>query len=62
MADFVSPSGPPPPKVPEGYKAQWNEQYKEWYDFRPIPLLQPASTTILTQNDHHPDTALIGSM
>ena len=50
MADYVSPSGPPPPKVPEGWKAQWNEQYKEWYHFRPIPLLQPASTTTLAQN------------
>ena len=31
MADFIPPSGPPPPKVPEGWKAQWNDQYKEWY-------------------------------
>lgn len=31
MADFIPPSGPPPPKVPEGWKAQWNEQYKEWF-------------------------------
>lgn len=23
--------GPPPPKVPEGWKAQWNDQYKEWF-------------------------------
>ena len=30
MADFLPPSGPPPPKVPEGWKAVWNEQYKEW--------------------------------
>jgi len=28
---FVPPSGPPPPKVPEGWKAQWNEQYREWF-------------------------------
>jgi hypothetical protein len=28
--DFASPDGPPPPKVPAGWKAQWNEQYKEW--------------------------------
>jgi len=33
MADFVPPPGPPPPKVPEGWKAQWNNQYKEWYAF-----------------------------
>lgn len=31
MADFAPPPGPPPPKVPEGYKAVWNEQYKEWF-------------------------------
>ncbi|KAF6232184.1 hypothetical protein HO173_009567 [Letharia columbiana] len=31
MADFIPPSGPPPPKVPEGWKAQWNDQYKEWF-------------------------------
>ncbi|KAK8107723.1 uncharacterized protein PG998_009736 [Apiospora kogelbergensis] len=29
MADFDAPSGPPPPKVPEGWVARWNEQYKE---------------------------------
>ncbi|OIW27478.1 hypothetical protein CONLIGDRAFT_432408 [Coniochaeta ligniaria NRRL 30616] len=31
MADFEAPSGPPPPKVPEGWIARWNEQYKEWF-------------------------------
>ncbi|KAJ3056292.1 hypothetical protein HK097_007392 [Rhizophlyctis rosea] len=32
MADTVAPPpGPPPPKVPEGWKAVWNEQYKEWF-------------------------------
>lgn len=31
MADFAPPSGPPPPKVPEGWKAVWNDQYKEWF-------------------------------
>lgn len=35
MADFAPPSGPPPPKVPEGWKALWNEQYKEWYSHPP---------------------------
>ena len=31
MADFVAPPpGPPPPKVPEGWVARWNDQYKEW--------------------------------
>lgn len=31
MADFLPPPGPPPPKVPEGWKAQWSDQYKEWF-------------------------------
>lgn len=31
MADFDAPSGPPPPKVPEGWVARWNDQYKEWF-------------------------------
>ncbi|EPQ62763.1 hypothetical protein BGT96224_A20444 [Blumeria graminis f. sp. tritici 96224] len=35
MADsFNPPPGPPPtasPQVPAGYKAQWNDQYKEWF-------------------------------
>ncbi|KAM3079089.1 WW domain-containing protein wwm1 [Clarireedia jacksonii] len=31
MSDFAPPSGPPPPKVPAGYKAVWNDQYKEWF-------------------------------
>ncbi|SPO03823.1 uncharacterized protein DNG_06506 [Cephalotrichum gorgonifer] len=34
MSNFAPPPGPPPPKapeVPEGWLAQWNEQYKEWF-------------------------------
>lgn len=31
MADFAPPTGPPPPRVPEGWKAIWNDQYKEWF-------------------------------
>ncbi|TGO43077.1 hypothetical protein BHYA_0003g00310 [Botrytis hyacinthi] len=31
MNDFAPPTGPPPPKVPEGYKAVWNAEYKEWF-------------------------------
>ncbi|CAK7266858.1 hypothetical protein SEPCBS57363_002304 [Sporothrix epigloea] len=31
MADFQAPSGPPPPRVPEGWVARWNDQYKEWF-------------------------------
>lgn len=59
MADFMSPSGPPPPKVPEGWKAQWNDQYKEWYaqphaHLAAIRLLQLASTSTLIQ-PHLPD-------
>ncbi|KAK6066242.1 WW domain-containing protein [Seiridium cupressi] len=29
MVDFEAPSGPPPPRVPEGWVARWNDQYKE---------------------------------
>ncbi|KAA8564376.1 hypothetical protein MFRU_013g00130 [Monilinia fructicola] len=31
MSDFAPPTSPPPPKVPEGYKAVWNTEYKEWF-------------------------------
>lgn len=31
MADFAPPSGPPPPRVPAGWKAIWNAEYKEWF-------------------------------
>jgi len=31
MSDYLPPTSPPPPKVPEGWKAVWNEQYKEWF-------------------------------
>lgn len=31
MSQYAPPSGPPPPKVPEGWKAVWNDQYKEWF-------------------------------
>lgn len=32
MADqYAPPTGPPPPKVPEGWKAQFNQQYNEWF-------------------------------
>lgn len=30
MADFAAPSGPPPPEVPPGWTARWNDQYKAW--------------------------------
>ncbi|CAF9908261.1 MAG: hypothetical protein GOMPHAMPRED_006114 [Gomphillus americanus] len=30
MAD-APPPGPPPPRVPEGWKAVWNAQYNEWF-------------------------------
>jgi len=31
MSDFAPPSGPPPPRVPEGWRAIWNSEYKEWF-------------------------------
>ncbi|KAF2221428.1 hypothetical protein BDZ85DRAFT_16999 [Elsinoe ampelina] len=33
-SQYAPPDGPPPPRapeVPEGWIAQWNEQYKEWF-------------------------------
>jgi hypothetical protein len=29
--DFLPPTGPPPPKVPEGWTPRWNSEYKEWF-------------------------------
>jgi hypothetical protein len=40
MSEFLPPTTPPPPKVPEGWKAVWNDQYKEWY----AQLLDPLET------------------
>jgi hypothetical protein len=31
MSSFAPPAGPPPPKVPDGWKAQFDEKYQEWY-------------------------------
>lgn len=31
MSDFAPPTGPPPPRVPEGWKAVWNDQYQEYF-------------------------------
>ncbi|KAI5303311.1 hypothetical protein KEM56_007685, partial [Ascosphaera pollenicola] len=31
MSFTPPPSGPPPPAVPPGWKAQFDERYKEWY-------------------------------
>jgi hypothetical protein len=31
MGDYAPPSGPPPPKVPDGWKAVFNTEYKEWF-------------------------------
>lgn len=31
MADYAPPANPPPPKVPEGWKAIWNTQYSEYF-------------------------------
>ena len=31
MSDFAPPTGPPPPKVPDGWKAVYNAQYSEWF-------------------------------
>jgi len=31
MDSFAPPSGPPPPRVPDGWKAVWNSEYKEYF-------------------------------
>ena len=31
MADFAPPQGPPPPQLPDGWKAVWNPQYEQWF-------------------------------
>lgn len=31
MGDYAPPAGPPPPKVPAGWKAVFNAEYKEWF-------------------------------
>lgn len=31
MSSYAPPSGPPPPRVPDGWKAVYNEQYGEWF-------------------------------
>ncbi|KAM0711244.1 hypothetical protein Q7P35_001983 [Cladosporium inversicolor] len=31
MSEFAPPSGPPPPQLPEGWKAIWNDQYQAWF-------------------------------
>jgi hypothetical protein len=51
MSDsFAPPSGPPPPKVPEGWKAVWNNEYKEWFyvSVDPPELKQMATPDLLS--------------
>ncbi|KAJ5461078.1 uncharacterized protein N7458_002630 [Penicillium daleae] len=31
MSSFAPPPGPPPPTVPEGWKAQYDERYQTWF-------------------------------
>jgi len=31
MSDYAPPTGPPPPRVPEGWKAIWNAQYSQYF-------------------------------
>lgn len=31
MSSYAPPAGPPPPRVPDGWKAVWNDQYQEWF-------------------------------
>ena len=62
MADFVAPSGPPPPKVPEGWKAQWNEQYKEWYAQLTLTHPPPQLASGFIQPQDQSNIALAGFM
>lgn len=43
IMSFAPPSGPPPPSVPEGWKAQYDERYHAWY-----VAPQPVTSNILT--------------
>jgi hypothetical protein len=43
---YAPPTGPPPPQVPPGWKAQYNEQYHEWYG----PGPRNYSTTLKSPN------------
>lgn len=45
MSDFAPPTGPPPPKVPAGYKAVWNNEYKEWFAIHYFPLFNHCKLT-----------------
>jgi hypothetical protein len=37
---FAPPSGPPPPSVPEGWKAQYDDRYQTWYVFAHLNEVQ----------------------
>lgn len=37
---FAPPSGPPPPSVPEGWKAQYDDRYQTWYVFTHLNEVQ----------------------
>ncbi|KAI9716923.1 MAG: hypothetical protein M1812_005072 [Candelaria pacifica] len=57
MADgYAPPSGPPPPKVPEGWKAVYNTQYNEWFYVNIYTKVsqwdKPTSPIYPSDNDH----------
>ncbi|KAL9620293.1 MAG: hypothetical protein Q9160_005192 [Pyrenula sp. 1 TL-2023] len=47
MSQYLAPTGPPPPKVPEGWKAVYNDQYKEWYLTPPSSPSSPSLSPLL---------------
>ncbi|KJF60546.1 long-chain acyl-CoA synthetase [Coccidioides immitis RS] len=57
---FAPPSGPPPPRVPEGWKAEYHDGYKEWYyvDLSTgISQWNPPPTEALAPHPSHPPTS-----
>jgi hypothetical protein len=57
MADYEAPSGPPPPKVPEGWVARWNEQYKVSKPRRGWDIVLPGTAADWRKRNRWPQTA-----
>lgn len=61
MSSFAPPPGPPPPSVPDGWKAQYDDRYKAWYiPSQLLPTLSqksPSLVNVLTRNRFFIDLA-----
>ena len=59
MSDFTPPSGPPPPRVPEGWKAVYNAQYSQYFfvniHTKESTWEQPTGPAPNPNSDHPPD-------